>query len=91
MPRVRGDRKGDGTVTDFVDPLEEPFAQDRDPRPPLDPDVEDELVDSADADRQAAEEGTRPGDSPDARDGSEVTSASEGDPLDDTTPVDNLE
>ena len=40
MPRARGDRKGDGTVTDFVDPLEEPFAQDRDPRPPLDPDVE---------------------------------------------------
>ena len=37
------------------------------------------------------EEGTSPGASRDARDGSEVTSASEGDPLDETTPVDNLE
>ena len=97
MPRARGDRGGKDTVTDFVDPLEEPFDQDRDPRPPLDPDVEDELVDSADADRQAAEAGTLPGDSLDdpadrtSRDGSDVTSASEGEPLDDTTPVDNLE
>ncbi|MFE6253702.1 hypothetical protein [Agromyces sp. NPDC057865] len=91
MPRARGIGEGKDTVTDFVDPLEEPFAQDRDPRPPLDPDLEEELVESADADRQAAEEGTSPGASPDARDGSEVTSASEGDPLDETTPVDNLE
>ena len=88
MLRARGIREGQDTVTDFVDPLEEPFAQDRDPRPPLDPDLEEELDD---ADRQAAEEGAMPGASPDARDGSEVTSASEGDPLDETTPVDNLE
>lgn len=90
MPRARGDRKGDGTVTDFVDPLEEPFDQDRDPRP-LDPDVDDDRIASADADRQAAEDGELPGDAPDARDGSDVTSASDGDPLDETTPVDNLE
>ena len=62
MPRARGDRGGKDTVTDFVDPLEEPLDQDRDPRRPLDPDVEDALVDSADADRQAAEAGTLPGD-----------------------------
>jgi hypothetical protein len=66
-------------MTDFVDPLEEPFDADRDPRPPLDPDVDDARVDSSEADRQAAEDGTK------------VTSASEGDPLDETTPVDNWE
>ena len=65
-------------MTDFVDPLEEPFDADRDPRP-LDPDVDDASVDSSEADRQAAEDGTK------------VTSASEGDPLDETTPVDNWE
>ena len=65
-------------MTDFVDPLEEPFDADRDARP-LDPDVDDALVDSSEADRQAAEDGTK------------VTSASEGDPLDETTPVDNWE
>jgi hypothetical protein len=51
----------------------------RDSDAPLDPDVDDAQVDSADADRQAAEDGTK------------VTSASEGDPMDDETPVDNLE
>jgi hypothetical protein len=55
---------------------------------PLDPDANDALVDSAEADRVASEAGTL---SNDGRDGSEVTSASEGDPLDDSTPVDNLE
>ena len=66
-------------MTDFVDPLEEPLDVDRDPSRPLDPDVDDALDDSAEADRQAAEEGTT------------VTSASEGVPMDETTPVDNLE
>jgi hypothetical protein len=65
-------------MTDFVDPLEEPFDADRGAEP-LDPDVDDARVDSSDADRQAAEDGTK------------VTSASEGDPLDETTPVDNWE
>ena len=41
--------------------------------------MDEALVDSAEADRQAAEDGTK------------VTSASEGDPMDETTPVDNLE
>ena len=45
-------------MTDFVDPLEEPFDADRDPRP-LDPDVDDARVDSSEADRQAAEDGTK--------------------------------
>ena len=66
-------------MTDFVDPLEEPLDLDPDGRRPLDPDVDEALVESAEADRQAAEDGTK------------VTSASEGDPLDETTPVDNLE
>ena len=61
-----------------MDPLEEPLDADRDARP-LDADVDDALVDSSEADRQAAEDGTK------------VTSASEGDPLDETTPVDNWE
>jgi len=76
MPRHE---ERNANMTDFVDPLEEPLDLDRDPRRPLDPDVDDALVDSAEADRQAAEEGTK------------VTSASEGDPMDETTPVDNLE
>jgi hypothetical protein len=66
-------------MTDFVDPLTGPLDPDRNARPPLDPDVDEARVDSAEADRQAAEEGTK------------VTSASEGDPMDETTPVDNLE
>jgi len=66
-------------MTDFVDPLEEPLDLDRDTDAPLDPEVDDDLVDSAEADRQAAVDGTK------------VTSASEGDAMDDTTPVDNLE
>ncbi|WP_173924389.1 hypothetical protein [Agromyces sp. Marseille-P2726] len=52
---------------------------DRDPDAPLDPDADDNQLDSAEADRRAAEEGTK------------VTSASEGDPMDEETPVDNLE
>ena len=40
-------------MTDFVDPLEEPLDLDRDRRRPLDPDVDEALVDSAEADRQA--------------------------------------
>ena len=66
-------------MTDAVDPLEGPLDLDRDDDVPLDPDVDADEVDSADADHQAAEDGTK------------VTSASEGDPMDDTTPVDNLE
>ena len=76
MPRHE---ERNASMTDFVDPLEEPLDLDRDPRQPLDPDVDEALVDSAGADRQAAEDGTK------------VTSASEGDPMDETTPVDNLE
>ena len=62
-------------------PFEEPlgFDRDRDRDAPLDADIDPDQVDSAEADRQAAEDGTK------------VTSASEGDPMDDTTPVDNLE
>jgi hypothetical protein len=52
---------------------------DRDQDAPLDPDVDDDQLDSANADRQAAGEGTK------------VTSASEGDAMDESTPVDNLE
>ena len=78
-PRRRGHEERKATMTDFVDPLEEPLDLDRDRRRPLDPDVDEALVDSAEADRQAAEDGTK------------VTSASEGDPMDETTPVDNLE
>ena len=66
-------------MTDARDPLEGPLDFDRDEDAPLDPDVDADQVDSADADRQAATDGTK------------VTSASEGDPMDDTTPVDNLE
>ena len=76
MPRHE---ERNANMTDFVDPLEEPLDLDRDPDRPLDPDVDEALVDSAEADRQAAEDGTK------------VSSASEGDPLDETTPVDNLE
>ena len=60
-------------------PFEEPLGFDRDRDAPLDTDIDADQVDSAEADRQAAEDGTK------------VTSASEGDPMDDTTPVDNLE
>lgn len=75
-------------MADFVDPIEEPLDThlDRDPDAPLDPDLDnDELLSSAEADRRAATAGTT------SDDGSEVTSASEGEPLDDTKPVDNLE
>jgi hypothetical protein len=60
-------------------PFEEALGFDRDLDAPLDTDIDADQVDSAEADRQAAEDGTK------------VTSASEGDPMDDTTPVDNLE
>ena len=56
-----------------------PLNPDRDSDAPLDPDVDDDQLDSSEADRQAAEEGTK------------VTSASEGDAMDESTPVDNLE
>jgi len=75
-------------MTDFVDPLEEPLGSDLERDRPLDPDVDPDDVDSDEADRQAAAEGTL---SSGGVDGSDVTSASEGEPLDDTTPVDNLE
>ena len=70
-------------MSSFVDPLEEPLDQDRRADGPLDADVNDDLVDSADADQRAAEHGI---------DGTEETGgASEGEPLDPNTPVDNLE
>ncbi|MBT2516330.1 hypothetical protein J7E29_02685 [Streptomyces sp. ISL-90] len=75
-------------MADFVDPIKEPLKThlDRDADAPLDPDLDnDDVLTSAEADRRAAAAGTKP------EDGTEVTSASEGDPLDDTTPVDNLE
>lgn len=77
-------------MSDASDRNAGPFDPDlvRDGDVPLDPDANDALVDSAEADRVASEEGTL---STGSRDGSEVTSASEGDPLDDSTPVDNLE
>lgn len=74
-------------ATDRNDGLFDPDL-DRDGDVPLDPDENDARVDSAEADRVASEEGTL---STAGRDGSEVTSASEGDPLDESTPVDNLE
>lgn len=40
-------------MTDFVDPLEEPLDLDRDPDAPFDPDLDDDLIDSAEADRAA--------------------------------------
>ncbi|UOE44097.1 hypothetical protein [Agromyces larvae] len=79
-------------MTDFVDPLEEPLGFDRDPRGALDPNAEEAYAAELEAERREAEdtedaaaEGTG------AEDGSVVTSASEGDPLDPETPVDNLE
>lgn len=66
-------------MTDARDPFEHPLDPDRDIDAPLDPDIDADQIDSAEADRRAAQEGTK------------VTSASEGDPMDDTTPVDNLE
>ncbi len=48
-------------MTDFVDPREEPLMFDRDPRDlrdrdaGLDPGVNEDLIDSAEADRLAAE------------------------------------
>jgi hypothetical protein len=77
------------TLSDATDRTDGPIDPDLDQDDePLDPDANDARVDSAEADRVASEEGTL---SNEGRDGSEVTSASEGDPLDDTTPVDNLE
>lgn len=76
-------------MTDFVDPLEEPFARDRQARTPLDPDVQEALDERIEAEHREAED-AEAGEA-DAVDGSVVTSASEGDPLDPTTPVDNLE
>ena len=68
-------------MTDAREPFEQPFVRDADAGDdaPLDADLDADQVDSAEADRQAAEDGTK------------VTSASEGDPMDDSTPVDNLE
>ncbi|MDQ0892775.1 hypothetical protein [Agromyces ramosus] len=65
-------------MTDARDPFDQPLNPDRDDAP-LDPDMDADRVDSAEADRRAAQDGTK------------VTSASEGDPMDDTSPVDNLE
>lgn len=53
-------------MSSFVDPLEEPLREQRgfptdtadDEDAPLDQDVDEDVVDSAEADRRAAEEGT---------------------------------
>ncbi|QTX03832.1 hypothetical protein [Agromyces archimandritae] len=81
-------------MTDFVDPLEEPYAADRAAATPPDAGAEEAFEARREAERREAENEaaeTRPGPSPDAADGTQVTSASEGDALDPTTPVDNLE
>lgn len=75
-------------MTDFVDPRQEPLMFDRDPRDlrdpdaALDPGVNEDLIDSAEADRLAAEQRAEAGydDSDDENDG-----------MGDTQPVDNLE
>ena len=72
-------------MTDFVDPLEEPLMFDRDPRDRhagLDPGVNEDLIDSAEADRLAAEQSAETA----GDDG-----ADDGDTMGDTQPVDNLE
>lgn len=78
-------------MTDFVDPLEEPLAYDPDPRQAQafaeqDAEAERQAREFADEDKREADEEQSA-----AHDGTEVTSASEGEPLDDSTPVDNLE
>ncbi|MWB99384.1 hypothetical protein [Agromyces seonyuensis] len=65
----------------------EPF-DDVDPRSDIDPDDPDAVGPGAAAE-QAAEESASG--APGTADGDDVTSASEGDPLDPGTPVDNLE
>ena len=64
-------------MTDFVDPIEEPLDRDRDPDAPFDPDLNEDLINSAEADRLAAEHRA------------DVTD--EGDSMDDTAPVEKLE
>lgn len=66
-------------MTDFVDPREEPLVFNRDPNAPLDPELNEDLIDSAEADRLAAERNA------------EAASEDEGDAMVDTQPVDNLE
>lgn len=66
-------------MTDFVDPREEPLVFNRDPNAPLDPELNEDLIDSAEADRLAAERSA------------EEANDDEGDAMGDTQPVDNLE
>ena len=74
-------------MTDFVDPRQEPLMFDRDPRDlrdrdGLDPGVNEDLIDSAEADRLAAEQrAEQAGDD----------EADDDDTVGDTQPVDNLE
>jgi len=76
-------------MTDFVDPREEPLMFDRDPRDlrdrdaGLDPGVNEDLIDSAEADRLAAEHR--------AEQAGYDEDDDEGDAMGDTQPVDNLE
>ncbi|WP_394553839.1 hypothetical protein ACDF64_05195 [Agromyces sp. MMS24-JH15] len=51
-------------MTDFVDPLEEPFGWDRDPRGALDPEVLEALELQRDEERRAAEAATDGDDRP---------------------------
>ncbi|QEO13863.1 hypothetical protein FLP10_05065 [Agromyces intestinalis] len=85
-------------MTDFVDPLEEPFDFDRNPRGALDPNAEAAYAAELEAERRDAEDTDADPDldadvdvDVDGVEGTTVTSASEGDPLDPETPVDNLE
>ena len=77
-------------MTDFVDPREEPLMFDRDPRDlhdrdaELDPGVNEDLIDSVEADRLAAEHRTEEA-------GDDEAGDDEGDAMDATRPVDNLE
>ena len=74
-------------MTDFVDPRQEPLMFDRDPRDlrdpdaALDPGVNEDLIDSAEADRLAAEHRAEAGYDDDD---------DEDDGMGDTQPVDNL-
>ena len=78
-------------MTDFVDPLGEPLSYDRDPRQARE--FAEEDAEAEELAREYAEEDEREGEAERsaAQDGTEVTSASEGEPLDESTPVDNLE
>jgi hypothetical protein len=70
-------------MSDFVDPRQEPLVFNRDPDAPLDPDLNEDLIDSAEADRLAAQRS--------AEEASADEASDDDDTLGDTQPVDNLE